>query len=96
MELKVGSRIRLRKSSIYYKSNVGNIDSHGIGTIVDTLRNGKHRYAIKWDSMKHVKRVPNADCYLRYVDIELSRVKATKLAKKIYPNAVEKDGWLEI
>ena len=96
MELKEGSRVRLRKSSVYYESNKGHIDSHGIGTIVIILGNRRNRYAIKWDSMKNIKRIANADCYLRGVDIELARVKATRLAKKIYPKAVEKDGWLEI
>lgn len=56
---------------------------------------------VRVDAYEFCNNKKYAECgefYIEELDIKLaeSRVKPTKLAKKIYPNAKEEDGWLII
>ena len=99
LKYKVGDRIKLKKDSTHYKHTSEHIKRDEFGTIIQILdefgyHSNRHKYGIRWKNRVYPQY--EVDCYLRKIDIELVKIRATKLAKKVYPNAAVKDGWLEI
>ena len=82
MRFKVGDKVFLRRGSIYYRQ-AGEFE---VGVITKIFNYFDFLYAVKWE--KSLKEYGYKEVDLRPVII------ANKLNRKLYPNCIEKDGYL--
>ena len=79
-DLKIGDTVRYLRHSVG-----GDEDWFEIGAIYKVIS------FYNLDPMLHDEDAPHA--YRDQVEL-IKKIKPTKLAKKMYPNAIEKEGWL--